>query len=63
MQNLHLLEYSAEAFWCHVHYYQCMAVLVKLAVMGYVFQFIVVGITEMLTSQALMTLYHVMQLQ
>jgi hypothetical protein len=27
MQNFYLLEFSAEAFWCHVHYYQCLVVL------------------------------------
>ena len=31
MQNLHLLEYSAEAFLCHVHHYQCLVVPSKLA--------------------------------
>ena len=48
MQNLYLLEYSAEAFWCHTNHYQCLAVLVKLAVMEFVFRFIRVGIAEIL---------------
>ena len=26
MQNLHLLEYLAEAFQCHVHHYQCLTI-------------------------------------
>jgi hypothetical protein len=28
MQNLHLLEFSAEAFWCYVYHYQCLIVRV-----------------------------------
>ena len=30
MQNFHLLEYSAEAFQCHVHHFQCLTVPVEL---------------------------------
>ena len=30
MQNLHLLEFLAEAFWCHDHHFQCLAVPVEL---------------------------------
>ena len=30
MQNLHLLEFLAEAFQCHVPHIQCLAVLVEL---------------------------------
>ena len=33
MQNLHSFEYSAKAFRCHVHHYQCFMVPVKLAEM------------------------------
>ena len=33
MKNLHLLEFSAEAFRCHVYHHQCLSVLVKLVVM------------------------------
>ena len=50
MQNLHLLEYSAEAFQCHLHYYQCLVVLVELAAMGLIFPFIGVGIAEVLVG-------------
>ena len=35
----------AEAFRCHVHHFQCLTVLVELAAM---FQFVVVGLAEML---------------
>ena len=35
MQNRHLLEFLAEAFWCHVHHFHCLAVLVKLTVMKF----------------------------
>jgi hypothetical protein len=48
MQNLHLLEFLAEALRCHVHHYQRLAVPVELAVMEFIFQFTVVGIAEML---------------
>ena len=48
MQNLCLLEYSAEVFRFHMHYCQCLAVPVELAVMGFVFRFAVVGVTEMI---------------
>ena len=34
MQHLHLLEYLAETFQCHVHNFQGLTVLVKLAVRG-----------------------------
>ena len=30
MQNLHLLEHLAEAFWCHMHHYQCLTAPVQL---------------------------------
>ena len=33
MQNLHLLEFLAEAFWCLVHHYQCFTFPVELAVL------------------------------
>ena len=29
MQNRRLIEFSTEAFWYHVHHYQCLAVLVE----------------------------------
>ena len=29
MQNLRLLEILAETFWCHVHHYQYLEVLVE----------------------------------
>ena len=44
MQNLHLFE--QKLFQCHVHHYQYLAVLVELGVMGFVFWFIVIEITE-----------------
>ena len=40
-----LLEFLAEAFRCHVHHFRCLTVPVELAVM---FQFVVVGMAEML---------------
>ena len=46
MQNLHLLEFLAEAFQCHVHHFQCLVVSVELAAMKFVFQFMVVGIED-----------------
>jgi len=46
-KNLHSIECLAD-FWCHVHHYQSLAVLVELAVMGFVFQITVLGIVEML---------------
>ena len=55
MQNLHLLEYSAESFRCHVHHFQSFAVPVALAVMGFVFPFIVVVIAEMFIRLACVT--------
>ena len=48
MQNLQLLECSAEAFLCHVHYYQFLAVLVELAAMEFIFRSIIVRIAEVL---------------
>jgi hypothetical protein len=48
MQKLNLLEFLAGASRCHVHHYQCLAVLVELAVMEFIFQFMEVGIAEML---------------
>ena len=48
MQNLHLPEYSAEAFRCHVHHFQYLAVPVELVGMKFVFRFMVVGIAEVL---------------
>jgi hypothetical protein len=30
MQNLHSLEFLAEAFQCHVHHFQCLVVPVEL---------------------------------
>jgi hypothetical protein len=48
MRYLHLLEYLTEAFRCHVHHSQCLAVPVELAAMGLVFQFIGVRIAETL---------------
>ena len=52
MQNLHLLEYSAEDFRCHVHHYQCLAVPIELAAMKFLFWFTVVGVAEMLVWQS-----------
>jgi hypothetical protein len=46
--DCYLLEYSSEAFWCHVHHYQSLTILVELAVIGFIFQFIVLGIAKML---------------
>ena len=37
MQNLHLLEFLAEVFRCLVHHFQCLAVLVELDVMKFLF--------------------------
>jgi len=31
MQNLLLLEFLAESFWYHMHYFQCLAVPVELS--------------------------------
>ena len=39
LQNVHLLEFSAEAFWYHVHHFQCLVVPVRLAAMKLVFWF------------------------
>jgi hypothetical protein len=48
MQEIfHLLEFLA-AFRCHVHHFQCLPVPVELAVMKFVFRFMVVEIAEML---------------
>ena len=38
MQNLHLIEFLAEAFQFHVHHFQCLTVLVEPAVMKFVFR-------------------------
>ena len=43
MQNLHLLEFLAKVFQCHVHHFQCLAVPVQLAAMKLLFRFMVVG--------------------
>jgi hypothetical protein len=48
MQNLHLLEFLAEAFQYHVLHFQSLSVPVELAAMKFVFRFMVVGIAEML---------------
>ena len=48
MQNLQLLGCSAEAFRCHVHHYQCLAVPIELAVLVFYFLFIRIGIADML---------------
>jgi hypothetical protein len=29
MQNLQFLEFLSEAVWCHMHHFQCLAVLVE----------------------------------
>jgi hypothetical protein len=41
-------EFLAEVFQCHVHHFQYLADPVELAAMKFVFQFMVVGIAEML---------------
>jgi hypothetical protein len=38
MQNLHLLDFIAEAFRCHVHHFQCLEVPVELIAMKLVFR-------------------------
>ena len=43
MQNLHLFEFLVEAIQCHMHHFQCLVVLEKLAAMKFVFWF---GIAE-----------------
>ena len=48
MQKLHLLGFSAQTFRCRVHHYQCLAVLVELAVMAFASWFIAIGIAGML---------------
>ena len=48
MQYLYLIEFSAEAFRCHVQHYQCLAVPVELTAMEFVFQLMVIEIAEML---------------
>jgi hypothetical protein len=52
MQNLHLLEFSAEAFASVVHKYQSLVVPVGLAMISFVFRFIMVGTAEMLVKLA-----------
>jgi hypothetical protein len=29
VQNLHLLEFLAEVFWCYTHHFQCLAVAIN----------------------------------
>ena len=48
MQNLSFPEFLTEAFRCHVHHFQCLAVLVDLTAMKFVFRFMMVGIAVML---------------
>jgi hypothetical protein len=48
MQNLHLFEFLAKAFLCHVHHFQCFTVPMELVVMEFIFWLTVVGIVEML---------------
>ena len=48
MQNFHLLEILADGFRYYVHHFQCLGVPVELAVIKFVFQFMVVAIAEML---------------
>ena len=36
MENLHMLEFFAEAFQCHVHHFRCLAVPVELAAIKFV---------------------------
>ena len=52
MQNLQLIEFSAEAFRCHVHHYQYMAVPEELTVVVVAFRFMEVGMTEISVRMA-----------
>ena len=44
----HNIQNHAEAFRCHVHHFQYLAVPVELVGMKFVFRFMVVGIAEVL---------------
>ena len=48
----YLLEYSAEAFWCHVHHYQSLVVLVELSMIMFIFWSIGIGMAQMLVWPA-----------
>ena len=48
MQNLHSLQFLAEAFLYHVQHFQCLVVPVELAVLKFVFRFMVVVLADTL---------------